>query len=87
MRGVEARAEGTFDGKRTNCYSDEEVHSLAVFKKSCDVVKLNFETCKDSLKECSENGECGSFWKGPTVIIGGMAVSFMVGALVVALLN
>jgi hypothetical protein len=64
------------------CLSSEQVKSLAVYKKDCDVVKLNFEDTKVRLKECTE-ATCGnSFWQEPSFIIGGMAVTFAAGLLV-----
>jgi hypothetical protein len=64
--------------------SDEDLRNLRTYKEDCDVQKLNLKTCRENLNECIENhGKPVSWYQKPIFMIGGFALSFSLGALLV----
>jgi hypothetical protein len=69
-------------------FSNEQIAALAKYKKHCDVVKLNLESTKKTLKKCKDRGApVKQWWSDPYLVIGGMAVSLSVGVIVGVLIK
>lgn len=63
---------------------DQMLADLAAFKKNCDVMKLDLASTKNTLNQCVDSGKPSqNWWANPTYVLGGMAVSFSLGALLV----
>ena len=65
------------------CYGPQQVSALAVYKKACDVCKLDLSDTQKALDRCYQNGKPSTdWWAAPTVIVGGMALSVSLGVLI-----
>ena len=66
-----------------SCFSPDEIKSLAAFKKSCDVCRLDLNDTKSTLQKCIDHGApATAWWADPKIVIGGFAVSIGIGALI-----
>lgn len=72
----------------STCFDLVEMKSLATYKKSCDVCKLDLEDTNKTLSACAAVGSSEEkWWSDPKFVIGGFVVSFSVGVALATLLR